>query len=317
LLFLPLYPNFISIGRIDKMRECPRCKSKKIVSDYVHGETYCGKCGFVIEENLFDFGPEWRAFDREDLDKRARTGGLLRYAKLTKGLTTEIDKYDRDIKGKAVPVESKAKLYRLRKWQKRSRMATSLQRNLSIALPELDRMCSYLKIPNDMKEECARLYRKAASDGLVKGRSIESMVAGVIYIVTRQNKSPVTLEELEEVSGKTKKDIGKSYKKIAHAYDIKIPTATPMDFVPRIANRLGASGSTIAKANEILKKAIEVGIMAGKVPLSVAAAAVYLAAELTGDKNVPRKIDDIPGASKNIIQDRYNDLKKRVLGKLK
>ena len=122
-----------------------------------------------------------------------------------------------------------------------------------------------------------------------------------------------TLEELEEVSGKTKKDIGKSYKKIAHAYDLKIPTATALDFVPRIANRLKASGSTVAKANEILSEATEIGIMAGKVPLSVAAAAVYLAAEITDDKNVPRKIEDIPGASKNIIQDRYNDLKKKII----
>ena len=296
------------------MKECPHCGSEEIINDHVHGESYCGKCGFVIEDKLFDFGPEWRAFDREDMDKRARTGGLLKYAKLTKGLTTEIDKYDRDIKGKAVPVERKAKLYRLRKWQKRSRMATSLQRNLSIALPELDRMSSYLKLSGEMKEECARLYRKAASDGLVKGRSIESMVAGVIYIISRQNKSPVTLEELEDVSGKTKKDIGKSYKKIAHAYDLKIPTATPIDFVLRIANRLCASGVTVAKANELVKEAIRKGVMAGKVPLSVAAAAVYLAAELTDDKNVPRKINDIPGASRNIIQDRYDELKKKVLG---
>jgi len=62
------------------------------------------------------------------------------------------------------------------------------------------------------------------------------------------------------------------------------------------------------------KEAIRKGVMAGKVPLSVAAAAVYLAAELTDDKNVPRKINDIPGASRNIIQDRYDELKKKVLG---
>jgi transcription initiation factor TFIIB len=158
---------------------CPSCGSNRIVSDYIHGESYCKKCGLVTEEIIFDAGPEWRAFDREDSDKRSRTGGLLKYAKLTKGLTTEIDKYDRDIKGKAIPAERKAKFYRLRKWQTRSKMATSLQRNLSKALPELDRMCSYMKIPSNVKEECALLYRKCAEKGIVKGRSIESMVAAI------------------------------------------------------------------------------------------------------------------------------------------
>ncbi len=295
------------------MAECPGCGRNRIVSDYVRGELFCRDCGLVLEDKLFDFGPEWRAFDKEDMDKRSRTGGLLKYGKLTKGLTTEIDKYDRDIKGKAIPVEKKAKWYRLRRWQKRSRMATSLQRNLSIALPELDRMCSYLNIGGSIKEECARLYRKTAGEGLVKGRSIESMVAAVIYIVTRQNQSPVTLEELEEVSGRKKKDIGKSYRKIAQGFNLKIPTASAIDYVPRLAIRLNASGATLARATEIVKKATELSIISGKVPISVSAAAVYLAGHTVGDKNIPKKIKGFPGTTKSTIQERYDDLKKYVL----
>ncbi len=295
------------------MEKCPSCGSKRIVSDYIRGESFCRDCGLVIAEKLFDFGPEWRAFDKEDIAKRARTGGLLKYGKLTKGLTTEIDRYDRDIKGKAIPVEKKAKWYRLRRWQKRSRMATSLQRNLSIALPELDRMCSYLSIPGNLKEECARLYRKAAGGGLVKGRSIESMVAAVIYIVTRQNHSPVTLEELEKVSGRTKKDIGKSYRKIAQGFDLKIPVAGAIDYIPRLAIKLNASGRTVAKAMEIVKKATELSIISGKVPISVAAAAVYLAGHTLEDKNIPKKIKGFSGTTKSTVQERYDDLKKHVL----
>jgi transcription initiation factor TFIIB len=296
---------------------CPSCGSNRIVSDYIHGESYCKKCGLVTEEIIFDAGPEWRAFDREDSDKRSRTGGLLKYAKLTKGLTTEIDKYDRDIKGKAIPVEKKAKWYRLRRWQKRSRMATSLQRNLSIALPELDRMCSNLNITSNMKEECARLYRKAAGEGLVKGRSIESMVAAVIYIITRQHHSPVTLEELEEVSGRSKKDIGKSYRKIAQGFDLKIPTAGAIEYVPRLGIKLNASGMTLAKAMDIVREATESSLISGKVPISVAAAAVYLAGHVMGDKNIPKKISGFPGTTKSTIKERYDELKEHIIDKKK
>ncbi|MBN2013978.1 MAG: transcription initiation factor IIB [Candidatus Altiarchaeota archaeon] len=296
-------------------KKCTNCGSNRIVSDYVHGENFCKNCGLVLEEKLFDFGPEWRAFDREDVDKRSRTGGLLRYGKLTKGLTTEIDKYDRDIKGKAIPVEKKAKWYRLRRWQKRSRMATSLQRNLSVALPELDRMCSYLNIAMNMKEECARLYRKCAAEGLVKGRSIESMVAAVIYIITRQHHVPVTLEELEEVSGRAKKDIGKSYRKIAQGFDLKIPTAGAIEYVPRLAIKLNASGMTLARATDIVKEATDLSIISGKVPISVAAAAVYLAGHTVGDKNIPQKIKGFPGTTKSTIKERYDELKKYIIDK--
>ena len=104
------------------------CEHPRKIQDHGRGEVYCAKCGLVLESTIFDFGPEWRAFDTEDSHKRARTGGLLRDWKLTKGLTTEIDKYDRDIKGRTVPVERKATLYRMRKWQKRSRMATKARR---------------------------------------------------------------------------------------------------------------------------------------------------------------------------------------------
>ncbi len=286
------------------------CEHPKTIHDYGKGEVYCARCGLVLESTLFDFGPEWRAFDTEDAHKRARTGGLLRDWKLTKGLTTEIDKYDRDIKGRSVPVERKATLYRMRKWQKRSRMATSLQRNLSVALPEIDRMCSYLNLPKNMKEEIARLYRKCAKKGVVKGRSIEGMVAAVIYIISRQHKSPIILEELEEVSGVSKKKIGKCYKKIRQNIELEIPINKPADYVSRLASRLNASGNTIAKAYEIITDVEGKGLATGRVPISVGAAALYIAGEMTNDTNMPKRIQTVPGASKNIIRKRREEIEK-------
>ncbi len=298
------------------MRECPSCGGTRFISDYERGEIYCKKCGLVIEDTLFDFGPEWRAFDREQLNKRARTGGLLRYAKLGKGLTTEIDKYDKDIKGRTIPAERKAKFYRLRKWQVRAKMATSLQRNLSKALPELDRMCSFLKIPPNVKEECALLYRKCAEKGIVKGRSIESMVAAVIYLVTRKNKIPRTLEELEIASGVKRKLISGSFRKIVHEMKIKMPIATAADYIPSLAVRLGASGKVMAKAIELVEKARKNSITTGKVPISVAIAALYLSADLVKDEKMRRDVK-FPGISNNTIKIRYDKLLKKVVQKEK
>ena len=237
-----------------QVSKCPSCLSEDVITDYAHGEIICKGCGLVMEDELFDFGPEWRSFDDEQRAKRARTGSPMRFAKLNKGLTTEIDRYDRDIKGGAIQPERKAQLYRLRKWHRRSRMSDSVQRNLSIALPELDKICAYLNIPNNIKEECAMWYRKSLAKGLVRGRSIESVVSAVIYMISRQHQLPKTLEELEDASGVKRKDIGRSYRFVCRSFKLKMPVATPMDYVPRFASELGLSGETEAKAIEILKE---------------------------------------------------------------
>jgi transcription initiation factor TFIIB len=291
------------------MNLCKACGSTQTVVDYKHGEVLCKMCGLVIADMLFDFGPEWRAFDEEQMSKRARTGGPIKFAKQNIGLTTEIDRYDRDIKGTAVPSERKAQLYRLRKWQRRSRMGTSVDRNLSIALPELDRMCAHLNIPSNIKEECAVLYRKCVSKGIVRGRSIESVIAAIIYMASRNHKLPKTLEELEGISGVKSKDIGRSYRTICRRLSMRMPVVTAADYIPRLASERGVSGETEAKAMEILEAARKCGIIAGKVPMSIAAAAIYLAGRATEDKAAQRIVGfaDIPESA---IKSRLDELTK-------
>lgn len=293
------------------MNVCKACGGKQTIFDYKHGEVLCGNCGLVLVDTLFDFGPEWRAFDEEQMNKRARTGGPLRFAKQNNGLTTEIDRYDRDIKGSAIPSERKAQLYRLRKWQRRSRMGTSVDRNLSIALPELDRMCAHLNVPNNIKEECARLYRKCVNKGIVRGRSIESVIAAIIYLISRTHRLPKTLEELEGISGVKRKDIGRSYRTICRRLGVRMPVITAADYVPRLASERGISGETEAKAMEILEKARKCGIISGKVPISIAAAAIYLAANITKDDKA-QKIKGFADVPESAIKNRYDELTKEL-----
>ncbi len=293
----------------ESKRICPSCHSENIITDYAHGELVCKECGFVIESGLFDFRPEWRSFDEEQKSKRSRTGGPIRYAKLNKGLTTEIDRYDRDIRGGSIQPERKAQLYRLRKWQQRSRMSSSVQRNLSIALPELDRICAYLNISSNIKEECAMWYRKAVANGLVRGRSIESVVSAIVYMVSRKHQLPKTLDELEDATGIKRKDIGRSYRFICRKLKIKMPIATAIDYVPKFASELRLSGETEAKAIEILELARKKGITSGRGPTGVAAAAIYLAGKITKDKHTQKGIaKKLTGVTEVTIRNCYDEL---------
>lgn len=58
----------------EEILECKNCGSTDIVADENRGELICEKCGYVLETRLIDEGPEWRAFNSEERDKRSRVG---------------------------------------------------------------------------------------------------------------------------------------------------------------------------------------------------------------------------------------------------
>ena len=133
--------------------------------DHERAEVTCARCGLVLDENLIDNGPEWRAFDHEQLNKRARTGAPATFSISDKGLSTVIDWKNKDIHGRNIPDANKAQMYRLRKWNKRIRVANASERNLAYALSELDRYSSRLGIPRSVREDASLIYRNAAKYG--------------------------------------------------------------------------------------------------------------------------------------------------------
>src|SRR5438034_9360312 len=88
---------------------------------------------------MIDQGPEWRAFDVEQGEKRARTGAPMTYTIHDKGLSTAIGWKNKDSYGKSIPTRNRAQLYRLRKWQRRNRENNATERKLAYAMRELDR----------------------------------------------------------------------------------------------------------------------------------------------------------------------------------
>ncbi|MGB9703203.1 MAG: transcription initiation factor IIB [Candidatus Micrarchaeales archaeon] len=296
----------------EEIKACPRCGSTNLVKDPEKGELICADCGLVIEENIIEFGPEWRAFDAEQREKRVRGGAPISYMRPNKGLVTEIDQYNRDIRGSKLPSKRQSQFYRMRKWHKRASVATSIERNLAIALSELDRISSYLGLPENIRNSIALLYRKCVEKGLIRGRPLETVVAAVIYAVCREEGMPRTLEEIANVSGISKKDIGRAYRFISHELDIKIPLTDPTNYVPRYVAALKLGGEVEKKAEELLKEALSKGLISGRSPTGVAAAAVYIAATLLGERRTQKEVADVAGVTEVTIRNRYRELKKAL-----
>jgi len=293
---------------VKKMEECPECGSNQFIQDKTRGELRCAKCGTIIRESMIDRGQEWRAFDSEQISKRARTGAPLTFTKHDKGLTTEIGKGLGELY--KVPGKKRAQYYRLRKWHKR--LIESKDRNLSFALSELQRIISFLNLPKPVHERIARYYEEAVDKGLVRGRSIESVIAALVYAVSRQFGTPRTLDEIAEASGLEKREIGRTYRYVARELKIRILPANPKDYVPRFCSILNLSDKVQANAIKILKSAKKLDITSGKGPTGVAAAAIYIACVLVGEKRTQREVASIVNVTEVTIRNRYKELVEKL-----
>jgi len=294
------------------VKKCPECKSKRLIRDYERGEIICADCGLIIAENIQDQGPEWRAFDAEQKEKKARGGAPVKFMRPNKGLVTEIDQYNRDIRGGKISAKKQAQLYRMRKWHKRASVSSSMERNLIIALTELDRVSSALGLPENIKESAALLYRKAVKGELIRGRLIESVVAAVIYATCRMRGIPRTLDEIAKASGIEKKEIGRAYRFLKVELDIDVPLTDPSQYVLKFATALKLGGDVQNDAIKLIKKALKKGLISGRGPTGVAAAALYIASAMHGVKKTQKEVADVAGVTEVTIRNRYRELKKEL-----
>ncbi|MFW9983577.1 MAG: transcription initiation factor IIB [Candidatus Odinarchaeota archaeon] len=287
---------------------CSDCGTTDVIRDPVRGEVICTNCGLVLDSHMVDHGPEWRAFTSEERDRRARTGGPIDFTRHDKGLSTTIDWRDRDASGRKLAPGLRAQIYRLRKWQIRTRVHSSIDRNLARAMSELDRITSQLSVPRPVKEASAILYRRTVERHLIRGRSIEAMIAACVYAGCRLRQVPRTLDEIAHHSRINRKELGRCYRLLLRKLDMRVPIAQPADFVPRFAQALELSSRSQRRAIDILDKAKANGITAGKDPTGLAAATLYIASIQEGERRTQREIANIARVTEVTVRNRYKEM---------
>jgi transcription initiation factor TFIIB len=291
---------------------CPECGSENLIHDEESGEIICGGCGLVIKESIMNEGPEWRAFTPGEKESRSRVGVPLSFAVHDKGLTTVIGRIGKDAYGRSIPLNTKLQMLRLRKWQIRSRVHSSTDRNLAQAMAELDRLCDKLHISSNIKERAAVIYRKALESGLVRGRSISAIAAASLYAACRITQTPRTLREITKQSTMDKKDIARCYRLMLKDLGIQMPKPNAQLRVPKIAARVGVGEKTQQTAVDILRQAEKIRTTAGKDPMGLAAAALYIACVINNEKRTQKVIADAAGVTEVTIRNRYKGLKEAL-----
>jgi len=291
----------------DLKQSCLRCGKKTLITDTETGEIFCGDCGFVLSERTENSGPEWRSFS-DGGTNRERTGVGTSLAIHDQGLSTIINTSNRDATGKPLSSSMKKTLKRLRTWDSRSQNEPN-DKNFKQAFNELYRLKDKLSLSDSVVEKAAYIYRKALEKKLVRGRSISAMIGSALYAACREVGTPRTLKEIAETTNIKKGDLAACYRLLVNELELKIPVVDSVQNVARIASKLGLSEKVQRYAIEILRKAEESKISAGKNPMSLAATALYISCVKLGVNHTQRDLAEAADITEVTIRNRHKGLR--------
>jgi transcription initiation factor TFIIB len=291
----------------DEIVKCPECLSRCLSKDDARGENVCIDCGLVVEDHIVDQGAEWNVYDVTDMLKNARTGAPMTEMLHDKGLSTDIDWQNKDYAGNRITL-SRSQLYRMRKWQKRSRVSNGQERNLVIALSEIDRMCSRLDIPKHIREHACIIYRKSLEKRICRGRSIESVVAASVYLGCRECNVPRTLDEVSVAARTGRKEIGRAARYMVRHLGMRMSHPRARDFTARFCSMLGLPPEVKAQADEYMRQIEDKELDSGRGPVGLCASCIYVASIIHDCRRTQKELAIVSGVTEVTIRNRYKEI---------
>ena len=294
---------------------CSICNnnSGQIITDTESGEIICRNCGMVMLDNVQETRPEWRSFTTDDANNtRSRTGMPTSLARHDKGLATIIGRANKDASGQVLDAAMRTTMERLRTWDFRTQAHTSTDRNLRQAFSELDRLKDKLGLPDSVIEKTAYIYRKVQERGLVRGRTISSVLAAAAYIACREMGMSRTLDDIAHLNNIKHKELARTFRLLVLELDLKVPMIDPMKCVVKVANKAKLSEKTKRQAMNIMHDIVKSGVSAGKDPMGLAGSVIYMSSINTGETITQMDIADAAGVTEVTIRNRYKDIKKHT-----
>lgn len=269
-----------------------------LIEDYHCGDLVCSQCGLVVGDRVIDVGSEWRTFANDGSNKdMSRVGAAENPLLEGAELTTLIANTGREAYG--VDPETGRPVY------KNKKNLSIGDRTLTSAFKEIDQMANRLNLPKSVVNTANKIFKQVYDSKQCRGRANETIASSCLYMACRQEGAPRTLKEVCSVSRSNRRDIGKAFKKITKALDTNLKGISTTDFMSRFCSNLELSIAVQKAATYIAEKAMQLDDVAGKSPISVAAAAIYMACQASDTKKEKKEIGDIAGVAEVTIAGAY------------
>jgi transcription initiation factor TFIIB len=319
--------------------QCPECIAN-LIHDHSKGEYICERCGYVVLDQVSDYGRECNGADFEKKIKNVRASGSTSFALHDYGLRTEIASGSKDYAGRAIDYQMAETMYNIRKWHLRSRIISAQDRRLSNVLSKINEACAIMCLPKLLVETAAMLYRNFESNYKAKGKSIACMAAAAIYLACKKCSVVRSLEEVVAATGIAHQE--RSSVKLASKYyrlmvmEMGIFTEKQSEtlfsyscseaqqqqqqqslthlgpkvdqYISKLANMAKIDTKVERLAIDIAQKTDNHLLADGKAPNGIAAAYIYIAATLLGINILQRDVSGLSGVTEVTIRNRCKDI---------
>ncbi|NOJ29630.1 MAG: transcription factor IIB [Nitrososphaeraceae archaeon] len=193
---------------------CDNCDCG-LIYDYSKGEYICEKCGIVVLDQIYDYGPETHSTDFEEKNRNVRASGSLSHSQHDYGLRTEIGSSTKDFGGKTINSKMINEFNNMKRWHSRLRISSSKERRVSNVLCKINECCSSLLLPKTISETAALIYRNFEKNNDAKGKSVICMASASIYYACKRCSILRSMEEIvtsTDVSSQKQTNIKLAYK---------------------------------------------------------------------------------------------------------
>jgi len=252
-----------------RARACPECEGSLQSDDR---ETVCVECGLVVDEDNIDRGPEWRSFANEETT-RERTGAPLTRSRHDRGLSTEIGRSTR-LKGR-----KRRRMARLRRQHNRTKVGSKAERNRVYGFTEVRRLVSALGLSDAIRDRACVLFESAQEEDLLRGRSLEGFAAAAVYAACRTADIARTVEEVVADAKASRAELRTAYDALNRELGLPTGPIDPREYLARFACELDLPQGVEQRARELVDRAHDENLVAGRNPAGVAAACLYTAAD--------------------------------------
>ncbi|KAJ2522949.1 transcription initiation factor IIB [Coemansia sp. RSA 1939] len=315
---------------------CPNCRADDadLVHDFKSGEIICGGCNLAVSDRLI-LSPCARGGGRQAAATTATTaaatllsmaGGSGCRAQPT-GTTTSVsssqgssqsgpDDSDASTSNKAAGVPTRAQRSRGGGRKAGREAERRRERGLERAYEGIRQMCANMDVPAGVDEAARAMYRRLDQDRVHRGKSIEATVATCIFVACRQLAVPRTFKEICALTRVPRKEISRMFKvlkeRLGEDDDHDGGSGCAGAGLMRADDLLARFCSTLSLGRAALRCAalLSAGVrhhdtLAGKSPVSVASACIYMAAHLVRQPRDEAVISHVAGISEGTIRSSY------------
>ena len=278
---------------------CSNCrKNTPLAIDHLEGNVTCQVCGLVTER-VIDQTAEYRKFSAENDSgvDRERIGAIRDDSRADGGLglamTSSSSKRMADVQKMSMRLGPETEdLCRIRAMKILRRWGDLLNLKKGILMKAEEQ---FLKVESKKKN--------------FKGRSLESVMAALLYITSRMCSIELRPHDIENVTGVAREEIGKAFKALKEYVD-PIPSIDAPRWCSNLCAKMELPQNVAAAAFKIAEDIRDKRHMDGKNPRTIASVAIYIVVvNLSAQKECPLSlICSHSKMAENTIKKAYKEI---------